>query len=107
MPVLETARLALRQLAPDDADFIVRLLNEPSFLRYIGDRKVRTPADACAAASPIIDRARRDGLRKVLAIASQDNVPSINLLGKLGFRFERAARLYAGEPELNVFVSDL
>jgi hypothetical protein len=27
-------------------DFVLRLLNEPSFLRYIGDRGVRTLADA-------------------------------------------------------------
>jgi ribosomal-protein-alanine N-acetyltransferase len=46
MPVLETARLNLRHLTPDDAPFIRRLLNEPSFIRYIGDRGVRTDADA-------------------------------------------------------------
>jgi RimJ/RimL family protein N-acetyltransferase len=41
--VLETERLALFRLTPDDAPFIVELLNDPSFLRYIGDRGVRTP----------------------------------------------------------------
>jgi RimJ/RimL family protein N-acetyltransferase len=30
----------------DDARFILKLLNEPSFLRYIGDKGVRTLADA-------------------------------------------------------------
>ena len=30
----------------DDADFVLRLVNEPSFLRYIGDRGVRTIEDA-------------------------------------------------------------
>jgi RimJ/RimL family protein N-acetyltransferase len=44
--VLETARLVLREFADDDADFVVRLLNEPSWLRFIGDRGVRTPDDA-------------------------------------------------------------
>jgi len=44
--VLETDRLQLRRLDAGDAEFIVRLLNEPSFLRFIGDRGVRTPADA-------------------------------------------------------------
>lgn len=39
--VLETARLRLRRLDLDDAPFILRLVNEPSWLRYIGDRKVR------------------------------------------------------------------
>ena len=46
MPVLETERLALRDAAPEDAEFILRLLNEPSFLRFIGDRGVRTLDDA-------------------------------------------------------------
>ena len=44
--VLTTERLVLRQLVPDDAPFILRLLNEPSWLKYIGDRGVRTIADA-------------------------------------------------------------
>jgi ribosomal-protein-alanine N-acetyltransferase len=46
-PVLETDRLALRRLAADDAGFLVELLNEPSFLLHIGDKGVRTEADAC------------------------------------------------------------
>jgi RimJ/RimL family protein N-acetyltransferase len=41
MTVLETERLSLRQLTVDDAQFILKLLNEPSFLRYIGDKQVR------------------------------------------------------------------
>lgn len=47
MIVLETERLTLRHLSPEsDAEFILRLLNEPSFLQYIGDKGVRTLADA-------------------------------------------------------------
>jgi len=44
--VLQTERLNLRQLSLDDADFIVELLNDPSFLRFIGDKGVRTTGDA-------------------------------------------------------------
>jgi ribosomal-protein-alanine N-acetyltransferase len=40
--VLETERLLLRQLSTEDAGFILQLLNEPSFIRNIGDRGVRT-----------------------------------------------------------------
>lgn len=43
---LETQRLTLRELNFSDAPFIVELLNEPSFLEYIGDKKVRTVTDA-------------------------------------------------------------
>jgi RimJ/RimL family protein N-acetyltransferase len=46
MTVLETARLRLRHLTPEDAPFILGLLNEPSWLRFIGDRGVRTLEDA-------------------------------------------------------------
>jgi ribosomal-protein-alanine N-acetyltransferase len=45
-PVLETERLVLRRLTTDDAAFVVELLNDPAFLRYIGDKGVRTHADA-------------------------------------------------------------
>ena len=43
---METERLLLRRLAAEDAEFIVELLNQPSFLRYIGDKEVRTIEDA-------------------------------------------------------------
>jgi RimJ/RimL family protein N-acetyltransferase len=46
MIVLETDRLILRHFEPEDAPFILTLLNEPSFLRYIGDKKVRNLDDA-------------------------------------------------------------
>ena len=47
MLILETERLTLRHLSPeDDAQFILKLVNEPSFLHYIGDKGVRTLADA-------------------------------------------------------------
>jgi RimJ/RimL family protein N-acetyltransferase len=44
--MFETERLLLRRFSEDDAPFILTLLNEPSFLRYIGDKKVRTLEDA-------------------------------------------------------------
>ena len=46
MTVLETERLRLSRLTADDAPFILQLLNEPSFLQFIGDKGVRTLADA-------------------------------------------------------------
>ena len=43
MFILQTERLTLRHLSPEtDVEFILRLLNEPSFLKYIGDKGVRT-----------------------------------------------------------------
>jgi RimJ/RimL family protein N-acetyltransferase len=41
MRVMETARLNIRRLLPGDAAFMLELLNDPSFIRNIGDRGVR------------------------------------------------------------------
>src|SRR5688500_13793001 len=46
MQVLETERLALRQFTLDDAEFILELVNEPSWKKYIGDRGINTSDDA-------------------------------------------------------------
>jgi [ribosomal protein S5]-alanine N-acetyltransferase len=43
---IETERLRLVEFTTDDTAFVLHLLNEPSFLRYIGDRGVRTIEDA-------------------------------------------------------------
>jgi len=42
MKILETERTILREVTKDDGEFILDLLNQPSFIRYIGDRNVRT-----------------------------------------------------------------
>lgn len=42
MKILETERLTLREAGRGDAPFILELLNQPSFIKYIGDRGVRT-----------------------------------------------------------------
>ena len=43
--VLDTPRLSLRHLAPEDAAFLAELMNEPPYIANIGDRGVRTVAD--------------------------------------------------------------
>jgi ribosomal-protein-alanine N-acetyltransferase len=169
LPVIETPRLRLHRLTADDADFILELLNEPTFLRYIGDKGVRTREDACrylrtgqmasydrlgfglyrverrdsgepigicgllkresleavdvgfaflprswsngfaaeSAAAVLAHERRTWGLKRVLAVTSPDNEASIRLLGKLGFRFERMARLSEEAPEVKVFASEV
>ncbi len=44
--VLETDRLTVRRLDVGDAAFILQLLNDPLWLRFIGDKGVRTLDDA-------------------------------------------------------------
>lgn len=46
MTVIETDRLTLRKLTLDDAPFILRLVNEPSWIQNIGDKGVRNLEDA-------------------------------------------------------------
>lgn len=163
--MLATDRLTLRKLTVDDAPFILELLNEPSFLRHVGDKGVRSTADArryilsgpiesyerfgfglwlvvlkdaaqpigiCGllmreslpdvdigfafvprfwskgyafeSASAVVGHARDTlGLNRLAAIVSPGNVASIRLLEKLGFSFERTARLSESGPEIRLF----
>ena len=41
MTIVETPRLRLRELTVEDAKFVFRLVNEPSFLSNIGDKGVK------------------------------------------------------------------
>jgi RimJ/RimL family protein N-acetyltransferase len=166
-PSLKTARLSVRALTLDDAAFIVSLLNDPAFIRNIGDRGVRTEADAHAylAGGPIASYERYDfglcaveladtavpigicgllqreelpgpdigfaylpeyrshgyayeaalavksyahnvlGVDTLLAIVSPDNEPSIRLLVKLGFVYERVFRLAADAKALSLYAA--
>jgi RimJ/RimL family protein N-acetyltransferase len=59
-----TARLRLRRLTLDDAPFILELVNDPDFLRFIGDKGVRTlehpgASSAAAEAPPLRPRVQR------------------------------------------------
>ncbi len=83
MTILETRRLALRLIEVGDAAFILQLLNEPSFLRFIGDRGVRTLDDARAyiEQGPIASY-RRHGLGLWLAQRRDDGTP-IGMCGLL------------------------
>ena len=124
--LLQTERLTIRHLTLDDAAFILQLLNEPSFLRFIGDRDVRTLDDAgryivngpmasymgfaflpaywsqgyaFEAATAVLAHGRDVlGLNRIVAIANSDNVSSAKLLERLGLRFEHLMRL-PGESE--------
>lgn len=152
----------------DDAGFIVELLNDPSFLRFIGDRGVKTTEDArqyiqsgpmdsydrhgfglwlvelkesqtaigiCGllkreslsdvdigfaflpqyrskgyayeSTAAVMEHARTVlGLKRVVAIANDDNTGSHRVLEKLGMGFERMIRLAEEAPEIRLMVSD-
>jgi RimJ/RimL family protein N-acetyltransferase len=46
LKVIETDRLILRWLSTDDAEFILELVNDPSWLKFIGNKDVKTIEDA-------------------------------------------------------------
>ena len=168
MKVLETERLNLRWLNVDDAPFILELLNDPLWIRFIGDRGIRSiegareyilkgpiamyeqfgfglyatelkatgvPIGLCGlikrkglddvdvgfallpayrasgyayeASAAVLSYGRQHfNLRRIVAIASPDNVASARLLEKLGLRFERKFSLPNDDEELDLYASD-
>jgi RimJ/RimL family protein N-acetyltransferase len=76
MTLLETERLALREITTDDAEFLLQLLNEPSFLKNIGDKNVRTIADAATYAlnGPIASY-KQHGFGLYLVTLKETDVP--------------------------------
>lgn len=44
--MIETERLIVRRMTVEDAAFMLALMNDPAWLRFIGDRGVKTVADA-------------------------------------------------------------
>ncbi|MFN5029937.1 MAG: GNAT family N-acetyltransferase [Burkholderiales bacterium] len=162
---IQSARLMLRRFTFADAAFFVELLNDPDWIRFIGDRGVRTEDDARAYmaktyiaqyerlgyglylvqaavdSTPIgmCGLIKREGLddvdigfaflpifrgqgyaleaatatlqygrdvlklKRVVAIATPDNLSSIALMKKIGMKFERATRLHDDAEELVVY----
>jgi [ribosomal protein S5]-alanine N-acetyltransferase len=78
--ILCTERIELRELELADDAFILKLLNEDGFLRFIGDKGVRTLADAREYLSKgPIDSYRRNGFG--LYLASLRNGEPIGMCG--------------------------
>jgi [ribosomal protein S5]-alanine N-acetyltransferase len=46
MTLIDTNRLVIRKITEQDFHFIFRLLNEPSWIKYIGDKGIKTEDDA-------------------------------------------------------------
>jgi RimJ/RimL family protein N-acetyltransferase len=59
--ILETERLVLRTLVPEDAAFYLTLVNDPAFIEHIGDRGIRTleAASSAIAGGPMAMQAAR------------------------------------------------
>lgn len=80
--ILETERLRLRKVTANDAEFVLKLLNQPSFKRYIGDRDVRTLEQAREyIATRFTESYIKNGFGLYLSELKQDGTP----IGLCGF----------------------
>jgi GNAT superfamily N-acetyltransferase len=74
--VITSARLSLRHLGMGDANFILNLLNQETFIRHIGDKGVRSLADACDyLANGPVESYRRHGFGLYLTALRAGDIP--------------------------------
>ena len=79
--ILETERLSLRKLTLADAPFIFELLNSPNWLAYIGEKNVKTIADAENYIQvKMLEHYKKYGFGFYLAI-TKDTKKSVGLTG--------------------------
>jgi len=71
---LHTERLLIRRLHEGDAPFILALLNDPDFIAFVGDRKIRTleAARAYIASGPIASYAQHGFGLSLVELRSTD-----------------------------------
>jgi RimJ/RimL family protein N-acetyltransferase len=82
MQITETKRLRLRRVELQDAPFMLALLNEPSWLRFIGDRNAHTVDDAKRyIRDAIVSSYERLGYGLYLVVRKEDDQP----IGLCGF----------------------
>jgi RimJ/RimL family protein N-acetyltransferase len=76
MKILDTERLALRLLDIGDAPFILELINEPPWLRFIGDRGILTvEAARDYIVNGILAMQWRHGFSLYLAVSKETQMP--------------------------------
>jgi [ribosomal protein S5]-alanine N-acetyltransferase len=78
---IKTEHLTLRSFSLDDAPFIHELLNDPDWIRFIGDRGIRTLDDARRQISEKYMAAyARDGFGLMLVVRNADGA-SVGMCG--------------------------
>lgn len=76
MNVIETERLALREMSEADAGVVLEILNDPDFKRFVGDRGVRTVEEAARYIDErFVEGYRRNGFGLWLAETKDEKVP--------------------------------
>ncbi|MFE8699961.1 GNAT family N-acetyltransferase [Cytobacillus sp. FJAT-54145] len=82
MKVVETDRLLLRWMEKTDAPFILELLNDPSWLKFLGDREIRTIEQSEGYISSILAMYEKLGFGLYLVELKEDKIP-IGICGLL------------------------
>jgi RimJ/RimL family protein N-acetyltransferase len=81
MKVLETERLVLRWLTPDDAAFMLELVTDPTWIEFIGDRGLKTVEGARAyIVEKYLPNYERDG-SGLYCVALKDSGAPIGICG--------------------------
>jgi len=81
MTVIQTSRLQMRRIEATDADFLVALMNDPAYIEHIGDRGLRTPAEARAYIGDVVlPSYRRHGYGMYLLTLNEDG-PRVGIAG--------------------------
>ena len=76
MSVIETERLNLREMSEADAAFVLEVLNDPGFIRFVGDRGVRTTEEAARYIDErFAESYRQHGFGLWLVEAKDEGVP--------------------------------
>jgi [ribosomal protein S5]-alanine N-acetyltransferase len=81
MPILITERLSLREFTPLDAPFLLRLVNEPGWLRNISNPGVRTLDDALTWAEGRLFQAYRELGHGFWAVERRDDGELLGMCG--------------------------
>lgn len=93
MQILSTERLSLREFTPLDAPFLLRLVNEPGWIRNINDPGVRTTEEALTWAEGRLFKAYRELGHGFWAVQRREDGVLVGMCGL----FKRAA---LPEPDL-------
>ncbi len=111
--IYKTDRLLLKKLKPGDAHFIFELVNSPGWIKFIGDRNIKTMEDA----GKYIRRILSDGLIHYWVVYLQEPQMAIGLItfikrsyldhSDIGFAFlpAHAKQGYAFEAAYAVYLN--
>ena len=97
MNIIETDRVTLKEAKLEDADFFFELLNSPNWIRFIGDRSIRSRRDAeNYIESSLIKSYRENGFGLYLMSLKSEDTP-IGICGLL-------QRTYLDQPDIGFAV---